>query len=144
SDGATLAAPSRTNLTNLLSRVREQGPQSIAISLLFCFANPANEQAVAKILGQLGLPLSISHQILPEFREYERTSTVVINAYLQPVMQKYLEKLAQRVQRLPGSRAGKSSIFVMQSSGGITTLTSAVSQPVRTILSGPAGGVVGA
>jgi N-methylhydantoinase A len=162
SDGAILAAPSETNLTNLLSRLREQRPQSIAISLLFCFANPANEQAVAKTLGQLGLPISISHQILPEFREYERTSTVVMNAYLQPVMQKYLENLERSVAAGPrrlkpqGLQAPDDEteavsfphratrIFVMQSSGGITSLASAAREPVRTVLSGPAGGVVGA
>ena len=162
SDGANLAAPSGTSLTNLLSRVREQRPQSIAISLLFSFANPANEQAVAKTLGQLGLPLSISHQILPEFREYERTSTVVINAYLQPVMQKYLENLERSVaagprrQQPDGLQAGDDEteavslpkratrLFVMQSSGGITSLATAAREPVRTVLSGPAGGVVGA
>ena len=83
----------------------------------------------------MNLPLSVSHEILPEFREYERTSTVVINAYLQPVIQRYLESLEQRV-------AGR--IFVMQSSGGITALKTAAREPVRTVLSGPAGGVVGA
>ena len=144
SDGEILQAPTRKELEALLTNLRRKRPEAIAVSFLFSFANPKNELAVADALNSVGVPLSISHQILPEFREYERTSTVVINAYLQPVMQRYLEKLAQRVQRLPGSRAGKSSIFVMQSSGGITTLTSAVSQPVRTILSGPAGGVVGA
>ena len=91
-------------------------------------------------LKELGVPLSISHQILPEFREYERTSTVVVNAYLQPVMQQYLENLDQR--REAGRAAVR--IFVMQSSGGITALSSAVREPVRTVLSGPAGGVVGA
>src|SRR5205823_6154332 len=144
SDGEILQAPTRKELEALVTNLRRKRPEAIAVSFLFSFANPKNEFAVADALNSVGVPLSISHQILPEFREYERTSTVVINAYLQPVMQKYLEKLAQRVQRLPGSRAGKSSIFVMQSSGGITTLTSAASQPVRTILSGPAGGVVGA
>jgi N-methylhydantoinase A len=79
--------------------------------------------------------MSISHQILPEFREYERISTVVVNAYLQPVMQRYLENLDRRV---------RARIFVMQSSGGITALSSATREPVRTVLSGPAGGVVGA
>jgi N-methylhydantoinase A len=87
----------------------------------------------------LELPLSISHQILPEFREYERASTVLVNAYLQPVMQSYLQKLQQR------AGSGKSArIFVMQSSGGITALATAAEQPVRTVLSGPAGGIVGA
>ena len=86
------------------------------------------------------MPLSASHQILPEFREYERTSTVVVNAYLQPLMQNYLESLERRAGA--GRKAPK--IFVMQSSGGITGLASAAREPVRTVLSGPAGGVVGA
>src|SRR5205823_9262470 len=84
------------------------------------------------------IPLSISHEILPEFREYERASTVVANAYLQPVMQSYLQRLQGR---LPGR---DSRAFVMQSSGGISALKAAAREPVRTVLSGPAGGVVGA
>src|SRR5262249_4579995 len=86
------------------------------------------------------VPLSISHQILPEFREYERASTVLVNAYLQPVMQSYLENLERRTT----VKAGAARIFVMQSNGGITALSTAAEQPVRTVLSGPAGGVVGA
>ncbi len=117
------------------AKIQQERPESIAISLLFSFANPKTELAVAQALQKLGLPLSISHQILPEFREYERTSTVVVNAYLQPVMQRYLENLDRRA---------RSRIFVMQSSGGITALASAAREPVRTVLSGPAGGVVGA
>ena len=81
--------PERASLSNS----KAKHPASIAISLLFSFANPKNEQGIAEALKPLGVPLSISHQILPEFREYERTSTVVINAYLQPVMQRYLENL---------------------------------------------------
>ena len=179
SDGQILAPPSPARLKTLTSQVAAKLPESIAISLLFSFANPKNELAVTEALKPLGLPLSISHQILPEFREYERTSTVVINAYLQPVMQRYLENLDRRADELIiGRRASKAGlvkadlveerrfsaaksankkygalgpagpqrnrIFVMQSSGGITSLTSAVRQPVRTVLSGPAGGVVGA
>ncbi len=108
--------------------------------MLFSFANQQAEDAVASALKKLSVPLSISHQILPEFREYERTSTVVVNAYLQPVMQRYLENLV----RQRNDPHAKSRIFVMQSSGGITSLSSAVREPVRTVLSGPAGGVVGA
>ena len=99
----------------------------------------------------LGKPLSVSHKILPEFREYERTSTVVVNAYLQPLMQSYLEKIGQRARNLhtDAGIAAKSAtaaprIFVMQSNGGITALESAAREPVRTVLSGPAGGLVGA
>jgi N-methylhydantoinase A len=141
----------------LSANLREARPDAIALSLLFSFANPVHERDVAEVLTDLGVPISISHRILPEFREYERASTVVVNAYLQPVMQRYLESLAKRVAELahvaPGVPArrsarsaaeSRSSVFVMQSSGGITSLDSAAREPVRTVLSGPAGGVVGA
>src|SRR5580693_3374528 len=84
SDGKILTAPSSADLKSLASQIAAKQPESIAISLLFSFANPKNELAVSDALKTLNIPLSISHQILPEFREYERTSTVVINAYLQP------------------------------------------------------------
>jgi N-methylhydantoinase A len=144
-DGEILQRPSTRDLLDLKSKVLEKQPEAIAVSLLFSFANPKNENLVAAILSDLGLPLSVSHQILPEFREYERTSTVVVNAYLQPVMQSYLESLVARAHgrsRVPPGEGTR--IFVMQSSGGITALRSAVREPVRTVLSGPAGGVVGA
>jgi N-methylhydantoinase A len=196
SDGEILSEPSPADLKSLASRVAAQHPESVAISLLFSFANPKNELAMAEALNPLGLSLSISHQILPEFREYERTSTVVINAYLQPLMQRYLENVARRAAGLmlageisqisaKGSKAKgpkkdkdkatvatkgfgqaqrfsaqknnpkslrvsapevaqRNRIFVMQSSGGITALAAAAREPVRTLLSGPAGGVVGA
>jgi N-methylhydantoinase A len=191
SDGEILTAPTPEDLHRLADQLKGANPLSIAISFLFSFANPKNEQSVADALQSLGIPLSISHQILPEFREYERTSTVVINAYLQPVMQQYLENLEVRAQRNTdttesdaGFREAESSvqntveerrlsaaksgpkrvalapvspdaesrkpeadpprIFVMQSSGGITALSTAAREPVRTVLSGPAGGVVGA
>jgi N-methylhydantoinase A len=139
-EGAVLRAPDHKSLESLAERIAEQKPQAIAISLLFSFANPANEKAVAEALAKLKLPLSISHLILPEFREYERASTVLVNAYLQPIMQSYLQKLQERA----GANGKTARIFVMQSSGGITALSTAASQPVRTVLSGPAGGIVGA
>jgi N-methylhydantoinase A len=146
-EGEILIAPSAEELRDLAARVAAAQPQSIAISLLFSFANPKNEEAVAEALAALQVPLSVSHQILPEFREYERTSTVVINAYLQPVMQKYLDNVAARLQK-PEAESRKPErsprIFVMQSSGGIAALATAAREPVRTVLSGPAGGVVGA
>ncbi len=175
SDSEILTASAAEELQSLAHRLGAAKPQSIAISLLFSFANPKNELAVAAALEPLAVPLSISHQILPEFREYERTSTVAINAYLQPVMQRYLQNLASRAQggdrRTSASEAGDNlaapaarlksgpshtatshaassqmspRIFVMQSSGGITALSTAAREPVRTVLSGPAGGVVGA
>jgi len=153
-NGDILTKPTMQDLGFLAGQLSAAKPQSIAISLLFSFANSENEQDIAGALKTLNVPLSISHQILPEFREYERTSTVVINAYLQPVMQHYLENLEARSRSTPPTRvvAGDSPakvrevprIFVMQSSGGITALSTAAREPVRTVLSGPAGGVVGA
>jgi len=165
SDGEILTSPTKEELFSLANQLAAAKPQSIAISLLFSFANPKNEETVAAALKHLAVPLSISHQILPEFREYERTSTVVINAYLQPVMQSYLQSLDARIREsrrlsasdsrlaarvTPAARRPKPDvrpaprIFVMQSSGGITALSTAAREPVRTVLSGPAGGVVGA
>jgi N-methylhydantoinase A len=154
SDGEILHSPSEQDFQSLAEKLRQKHPEAIAISLLFSFANPRTENAVAHVLEKLGVPLSVSHQIFPEFREYERTSTVVVNAYLQPVMQHYLENLVRQDVDLRmrdsmqtgtvRSRTAQSRIFVMQSSGGITTLSSAAREPVRTVLSGPAGGVVGA
>ena len=157
-EGLVLERPPDTELTRVREALRLADPEAIAISLLFSFANPENETAVAAAVAELGKPLSVSHRILPEFREYERTSTVVVNAYLQPLMQSYMERLAERAQHAEeeehadklgdGSGAARKRsaprIFVMQSSGGITALESAAREPVRTVLSGPAGGLVGA
>jgi N-methylhydantoinase A len=140
-DGKRLKVPEQAALSGLKQEIAAVQPQAIAISMLFSFANPENERVVGRSLESLGVPLSLSHQILPEFREYERASTVVVNAYLQPVMERYLRQLESAI----ANGAGKSSrVFVMQSSGGITSLGSAAREPVRTVLSGPAGGVVGA
>ncbi len=138
SDGNALQTPDAAELRRLVRVVAATQPEAIAISLLFSFANPANERAVAEKLREIGVPVSVSHEILPEFREYERGSTVLINAYLAPTMQRYLQKLNTAVQ------SQGSQLHVMQSSGGILPARTAVREPVRTILSGPAGGVVGA
>jgi len=144
SDGKILEQPPTWELERLPAKISDKKPDAIAISFLFSFANPANERVAANALRTLLLPISISHEILPEFREYERTSTVVVNAYLQPMMQKYLESLAARLETTSGITKRSHAIFVMQSSGGITALDTAAREPVRTVLSGPAGGVVGA
>ena len=138
-DGSIEHSPSSEELRKLGSQLRNSSAESIAVCLLFSFANRENELAIQAELQALGLPLSLSHRILPEFREYERMSTVTVNAYLQPLMQRYLASLRDRL-----SRGKQTSIFVMQSSGGITALETAADQPVRTVLSGPAGGAVGA
>jgi len=141
--GDILCRADLDELKTLKAQIADAGAEAIAISLLFSFANPQNERAVEQALADLQIPLSVSHQILPEFREYERASTVVVNAYLQPVMEAYLKKVEQRTAARDGLH-NRARIFVMQSSGGITALATAARQPVRTVLSGPAGGVVGA
>jgi N-methylhydantoinase A len=138
-DGHVLLPVSNAEIRRLVRRVKNSGAESLALCFLFAFANPVHEQRVASALKGLGLPLSTSHEILPEFREFERLSTVVINAYLAPRMGTYLHNLEQRM-RTVGAPHGR--IYVMQSNGGISTAAHAGQQPVRTILSGPAGGVV--
>ena len=123
-------------IARVLSRLRDAQLESVAICLLFSFARPEHERRIAEALSILQIPLSVSHEILPEYREFERTSTVCINAYLQPLMGRYLTRLSRNEKRL--------NLRVMQSSGGSISAEIAARDPVRTILSGPAGGVVGA
>jgi N-methylhydantoinase A len=139
-EGEILRAPSEAELQALAAAVRNSGAEAVAISLLFSFANPETEKRVEAALRGLGIPVSASHRILPEFREYERASTTVVNAYLAPRMREYLLHLEERVR----AEHGGSHVDVMQSSGGIVSARVAAEEPVRTVLSGPAGGVIGA
>jgi len=132
--GEVIESLDDTEISRLVQRLKKAKVDSIAICLLFSFANPGHEEEIAKALAKLNIPLSVSHKILPEYREFERTSTVTINAYLQPLMGNYLKRLATNTPNLR----------VMQSSGGSISAAVAAQEPVRTILSGPAGGVVGA
>src|SRR5258705_8830711 len=154
--GEVLEELDERQLATLARKLRKAGVESVAISLLFSFLHPEHEDRIAAALESLGVPLSISHRILPEYREYERTSTVTINAYLQPLMGRYLNRLieitsgaiepksvSQPKPKTKNQRLGF-SLRVMQSSGGSISAEAAASEPVRTILSGPAGGVVGA
>lgn len=137
-DGSTVEELEEEELRALVSKLRRARVESVAVSLLFSFAAPGHERRIERAITK-ELPdvlLSVSHKILPEYREYERTSTVTVNAYLQPLMGAYLKRLGARV-------AGK-NLRVMQSSGGSVSARVASEEPVRTILSGPAGGVVGA
>jgi N-methylhydantoinase A len=139
-EGELLRAPTEAELAALVEAVRASGAEAAAISPLFSFARPETEQRVEKALRALGIPVSASHRILPEFREYERASTTVVNAYLAPRMENYLLALEERF----GAHAKRGRVEVMQSSGGIIPAQAAAREPVRTVLSGPAGGVVGA
>ncbi len=123
-------------IKKLVAKVRRERVEAVAICLLFSFLHRDHEERIAEALAELNIPLSVSSRILPEYREYERTSTVVINAYLQPLMGRYLKRLS--------SGSNSFALRVMQSSGGSISSELAAVEPVRTILSGPSGGVVGA
>lgn len=139
-EGEILSRPTEEDLRVLAEAVRASGTQAAAVSLLFSFANAETENRIDVALKGLGIPVSVSHRILPEFREYERASTTVVNAYLAPLMRDYLLHLGERV----AAEHHGAGVDVMQSSGGIVSARVAAEEPVRTVLSGPAGGVIGA
>ncbi len=143
-DGSIERPLDRTHLEEVIAELRTKDIESIAVSLLYSFANPDHENAIFMTLESLGLPVSLSSKILPEYREYERTSTTVINAYLAPLMSRYLLRLQQRLCVSAVNSVNKPFVRVMQSNGGAVQSQTAAAAPVRTILSGPAGGVVGA
>jgi N-methylhydantoinase A len=142
--GEVLEPLDEGELASLTRKLKRSGVEAVAISLLFSFLHPEHEERIASALASLDVPLSISSRIIPEYREYERTSTVVINAYLQPLMGRYLKRLSAAAATEPKHKAQKLNLRVMQSSGGSISADVASVEPVRTILSGPSGGVVGA
>ncbi len=147
-DGRALQKPSRTELARVVRLVAQGGAKSVAVCLLFSFANRAHERAIARALRARGFQVSVSHEILPEFREYERTATTVVNAYLVPVMSRYLAEIERHAIAAArggsGRTQGRARVRIMQSSGGIVSAGVAAREAVRTILSGPAGGILGA
>jgi N-methylhydantoinase A len=116
--------------------------EAIAVCLLHSFTNPAHELAIKEIIRRKAssLPCSVSCEVLPEIKEYERTSTTVVNAYVTPIVSSYLKALRKGLDRA-GVHA---RLLLMQSNGGLTTDAAAIERPVHIIESGPAGGVVGA
>ena len=114
----------------------------VAVCLLHAYANPTHEKRIGQLLAQSapGLDVSLSHEISPEIREFERTSTTVLNALLMPVVRTYLERLRKRL-----ADAGfEAPVYLVQSNGGVTTPEVAALQPARLLLSGPSGGALAA
>ena len=139
-DGTVVTPLTDKAVADIVRRVTESGVDAVAVSLLFSFLHPAHEIMLRDALAAVrtsGEPLFVtaSSDLLPEFREFERTSTVVVNAYVGPLMSAYLDRLGSLI---------KYPLTVMQSSGGGASVTVARREPVRTVLSGPAGGVTGA
>ena len=128
--------PSPDHLAHLVDELRAHDVESIAVGLLHAWADPTLEERIGAALAPLGLPVTLSAHILPEHREYERFSTAIVNAALVPLMRDYLANL--------DSSIGGARLSILQSSGGTLAATVAAREPVRVILSGPAGGVVGA
>lgn len=135
-DGSVARKASAAEWKRVASRLKKSGAKSVAVCFLHAYQNPANEKAAAKALANAGVYLCTSHEISPEIREYERGSTTVVNAYVGPLMESYLGEL----ERSPQGRR----IAIMQSNGGFLSARDARKHAVRTVLSGPAGGLVGA
>ena len=123
-------------------RLRNEGVESVAVCLLHSYVNPDHEKRTGDILRQmlLSVPVSLSSEVAPEFREYFRASTTVINAAVRPVVSRYLENIQDRVR---GSGVS-GELLVMQSSGGVLTFEAAIERPVFMVESGPAAGVIAA
>ncbi len=142
-NGNIIKQISKKDFLNLELQIKKlKKIDGIAICLLFAFLNPSNELKIKKILSQKfpNLPISLSSEVQPEFREYERFSTTTINAYLQPEVGKYMNNLKEGIFKIDPSI----EVNIFQSSGGLTTVSNASNFPVRMALSGPAAGVVGA
>ena len=133
-DGGIERTLSPEATVTLAHKLRDAGVESVAICLLHSYANPAHERQLARELN--GLFVSLSHEVLPEYREYERASTTLVNAYVSPLMDRYLSNLDQAL--------GEARLRVFQSNGGSISAGGAGRSGVHTVLSGPAGGVIGA
>jgi N-methylhydantoinase A len=141
SDGRVHIPLDRAGVEGLIPDLMERGVEAIAISFLFSYLNPAHEREAARILSsRLDLPIALSSDVLPEFREYERTSTTVISAALRPVLRGYLTGLEDGARRL----RFKPHWQIMQSGGTVASAANAEMAPARIALSGPAAGVRGA
>ena len=139
--GEALRPLNQQEVERLIPWLKENGVEAVAVAFLFSYLNQTHERAVRdRLEADLGLPICLSSEVLPEFREYERTSTTVVSAALQPVIGGYLTALEQGASRL-GLRANWQ---IMQSSGAITRAKYAQADPARILLSGPAAGVEGA
>ena len=135
-DGSVLQPLDEHEITALIDTLRVQDIESVAVCFLHSYANPAHEQQAALALRTAGFRVSASHEVLPEYREYERWATTAVNAYVAPLMARYLTRLQEGL--------GASTLRIMQSNGGSISAARASTEAVQTILSGPAAGVVGA
>jgi N-methylhydantoinase A/oxoprolinase/acetone carboxylase beta subunit len=139
-DGSVLEALDESAIPALVAACREREVDAVAVCLLHAYVNPAHEETIAAQFERAGFAVSASHRVLPEYREFERFSTTVVNAYVTPLMARYLGALEQRLEK---SQRGV-RLSIMQSNGGSISAARAKQAAVQTILSGPAAGAVGA
>src|SRR5499433_2972638 len=138
-DGTALTALDRRSVDYALDGLERATPEALAVCLLHAYANPAHERAIGERLRERfpAVPVSLSSDVVPEYREFERFSTTVLNAYLQPLMDRYLAGLEKKL-----FEAGYAyGVLTIGSSGGMMTVETARRLPIRTTVSGPAGGV---
>jgi N-methylhydantoinase A/oxoprolinase/acetone carboxylase beta subunit len=140
SDGTVLKALDPAEARQVVRDLVRMGVESIAVCLLNSFENPTHERTLEEIIEQEapGIPVSISYRVLPQIKEYERTSTTVTNAYVKPLTGRYLSRLARRLELI----GFKGKLFIMLSSGGVTSVETAAEFPVRIIESGPTAAVI--
>jgi len=139
--GEILISLSEAEIEAIIAQLHQTEIQTVAVCLLHAYANPIHEQAIGEKLAEAlpQLTMTLSSEILPEFKEYERMSTTTINAYVSPTMRRYLQGLQKQL----ATSGIPATLQVMQSNGGIMGAETAIEKPVHTILSGPAGGVIG-
>ena len=140
-DGSVDTEFDESSLAPLVEAVRKEGIEAVAVCLLHAYVNPDHELRAREILEREcpGLSVTLSHEIAREWREYERASTAVLNAYVAPRVESYLRNLEDELH----GRGVGATLHVMQSNGGITTAAKARREPVQTLLSGPVGGTIG-
>ena len=140
-DGSAETPLDEASLQPIVEKIRQEAIETVAVCLVHSFTNPEHELRVREILERecQGLSVTLSHEIAREWREYERASSAVLNAYIAPRVERYLRTLEEE---LGGRRVG-ATLYVMQSNGGITTARKAREQPIQTLLSGPVGGTIG-
>ena len=140
-DGVVEIPLDQASLTPIIEKIRAEGIEAVAVCLVHAFTNPEHELRVREVLEREcpGLSVTVSHEIAREWREYERASSAVLNAYIAPRVERYLGTLETEL----GARKVPATLHVMQSNGGITTARKARQQPIQTLLSGPVGGTMG-
>lgn len=139
-DGSVMQPLEPQSVSSTLARLKADGVESIAVCLLNSFENPQHEFEIKRLIAEelSGVSVSISYEVLPQIREYERTSTTVANAYVKPLTETYLKSLRQRL----AARGFSGRLFIMLSSGGVTSADIAAAYPVRIIESGPCAAVI--